>query len=213
MHAFTYSASSSRGYSRRRTPYATADGTVGNMRQLSRRARRGTLALHVCASAGWLGMTLCLLALGLTAALTDSGAVAEAAYRSMKVFGDWLLGPLALATLVSGVLLSLGTRWGLARHWWVWIKFWLTLAAASASILAFRVRIDSTVADVLAGRPVLPYELVVPPVVSLGAYTFMTVVSVLKPWGMTRRGRRRAPAPRRPPQPSAAGGRADRPGR
>ncbi|MGP3978580.1 DUF2269 domain-containing protein [Streptomyces sp. 8N114] len=166
------------------------------MRQLSRRARRGTLALHVCASAGWLGMTLCLLALGLTAALTGPGAVAEASYRSMKLFADWLLGPLALVTLVSGLLLSLGTRWGLARHRWVWIKFWLTLAAAAASVLVFRVRIDSTLADVLAGRPVLPYELVIPPIVSLGAYTFMTVISVLKPWGLTKRGRRRASAAR-----------------
>ncbi|MEW2220909.1 DUF2269 domain-containing protein [Streptomyces sp. NPDC006990] len=167
------------------------------MRQLSRRARRGTLVLHVCSSAGWLGMTLCLLALGLTAALTGSGPAAEASYRSMKVFADWLLAPLALVTLASGVLLSVGTRWGLARYWWVWIKFWLTLAATLASVLLFRTRIDSTVADVAAGRPVLPYELVIPPLVSLSAYTFMTVISVLKPWGRTRRGRRGAPVSQR----------------
>ncbi|MGY1436790.1 DUF2269 domain-containing protein [Streptomyces reniochalinae] len=168
------------------------------MRRLTRRARRGTLALHVCASAGWLGMTLCLLALGLTAALTGSPAVTEASYRSMKVYGDWLVGPLALLTLGTGVLLSLGTKWGLARHWWVWIKFWLTTAAALASVLAFRVRIDSTVADVVAGRPVLPLELVIPPAISLSAYVFMTVISVLKPWGLTARGRRhRAAAPTR----------------
>ncbi|SER53810.1 DUF2269 domain-containing protein [Streptomyces qinglanensis] len=167
------------------------------MPQLSRRARRGTLALHVCSSAGWLGMTLCLLALGLTAALTGSGPAAEASYRSMKVFADWLLAPLALLTLASGVLLSVGTRWGLARYWWVWIKFWLTLAAILASVLLFRTRIDSTVADVAAGRPILPYELVIPPLVSLGAYTFMTVISMLKPWGRTKRGRRSAPVSRR----------------
>ncbi|WP_346660091.1 DUF2269 domain-containing protein [Streptomyces sp. WMMB303] len=176
------------------------------MRQLSRRARRGTLALHVCSSAGWLGMTLCLLALGLTAALTGSGPAAEASYRSMKVFADWLLAPLALVTLASGVLLSVGTRWGLARYWWVWIKFWLTLAATLASVLLFRVRIDSTVADVAAGRPILPYELVIPPLVSLSAYTFMTVISVLKPWGPTKRGRRGAPARRRPAGPGPRAG-------
>ncbi|MFE9340707.1 DUF2269 domain-containing protein [Streptomyces sp. NPDC007063] len=176
------------------------------MRQLSRRARRGTLALHVCSSAGWLGMTLCLLALGLTAALTGSGPAAEASYRSMKVFADWLLAPLALATLASGVLLSVGTRWGLARYWWVWIKFWLTLAATLASVLLFRARIDSTVADVAAGRPILPYELVIPPLVSLSAYTFMTVISVLKPWGPTKRGRRGAPARRRSAGPGPRAG-------
>jgi hypothetical protein len=148
-------------------------------------------------------MTLCLLALGLTAALADPGsaaapgAVAEASYRSMKVFADWLLAPLAILTLLTGVVLSLGTHWGLARYWWVWVKFWLTLATTAASVLLFRATVDGTVADVAAGREILPYEMVVPPVVSLTAYTFMTVISVLKPWGRTKRGRRHAPTRRR----------------
>lgn len=152
-------------------------------------------------------MTLCLLALGLTAALTGSAAVTEGSYRSMKVFGDWLVAPLALLTLASGLLLSLGTHWGLARHRWVWVKFWLTGAAALASVLFFRVRIDQTVTDLAAGRPVLPYELVIPPAVSLSAYAFMMVVSVLKPWGLTARGRRhRSTAAARRTAPSASPG-------
>ena len=55
-------------------------------------------------------------------------------------------------------------------------------------------------ADVAAGQAVSdPASLVAPPVVSGSLYLFMTAISVLKPWGPTRRGRRmggrRVPAP------------------
>ena len=158
--------------------------------KMTRRARRGALVVHVSASAAWLGVSVCLLALGITGAVPGTAAASEASYRAMKVFGDWLIGPLALATTVTGLLLSLGTRWGLARYHWVWIKFWLTLAAGTASVLVFRTTVNETVADVVAGHPVTPSRMIVPPAVSLSAYVFMTAISVLKPWGPTRRGRR-----------------------
>ncbi|MGP3967885.1 DUF2269 domain-containing protein [Streptomyces sp. 6N223] len=161
------------------------------MTQLSRPARRGFLIAHVVASVGWLGLTLCLLVLAATGATTDSAPTAEAAYRAMKIFGDWLLAPLAVTTLVTGLVLSLGTVWGLARHRWVLVKFWITLGAAIASMLAFRTTINEAAAAVAAGDPVTdPAALVAPPIVSLSLYLFNTAISYLKPWGLTRRGRR-----------------------
>ncbi|MFD7387238.1 DUF2269 family protein [Streptomyces sp. NPDC059852] len=159
--------------------------------RLSRPARRGLLVVHVIASAGWLGLTLGLLALGTTAATTGSAAAVEASVRAMKLFADWLLLPLAVLTLVSGLVLSLGTHWGLARHRWVYTKFWLTLATTAATALVLRPAVNAAVAEVAAGGP-LPdtQDVLMGPVVSLSAYVFMTVISVLKPWGLTRRGRR-----------------------
>ncbi|MFF3323263.1 DUF2269 domain-containing protein [Streptomyces sp. NPDC002889] len=161
------------------------------MKPLKRPVRRTILVLHVTASAGWLGLTLGLLALALTANTTRSAAMAEAACRSMKVFTDWLVLPLALLTLLSGLVLSLGTIWGLARHRWVLTKFWLTLITTTASVFALRPGVNSA-ADTLASGGVLadPLDLVMGPAVSLSAYVFMTVISVLKPWGLTRHGRR-----------------------
>ncbi|MEC4015774.1 DUF2269 family protein [Streptomyces sp. H27-D2] len=163
--------------------------------QFSRPARRANLVVHVAASVGWFGLTLGLLALGITAAVTESPAAAEAAYRSMKVFGDWLIIPISLATLVSGLVLSLGTPWGLARHRWIYAKFWLTLVTAVASALALRPGINSAAAEASAeaatGHAItVAPNLVAAPSVALSAYLFMTVISVLKPWGMTKRGRR-----------------------
>ncbi|MEU4465401.1 DUF2269 domain-containing protein [Streptomyces sp. NPDC024017] len=160
--------------------------------RLGRPARRAVLVVHVIVSACWLGLTLGLLALGITAATTGSAGTVEASVRSMELFADWLLLPVAFLTLLSGLLLSLGTVWGLARYRWVYTKFWLTLATTTATVFALRPGVNSAVTAVAAGGP-LPDagDVLFGPVVSLSAYVFMTVISVLKPWGMTHRGRRR----------------------
>ncbi|MEU1264631.1 DUF2269 family protein [Streptomyces cellulosae] len=179
-------------------------GTVDGVK-LQRPARRALLVVHVVASAGWLGLSAGLLALGLAANTTGSAATLEAAVRSMQLFADWLLLPIALLTLVSGLVLALGTPWGLARHRWVWTKFWLTLATTTATAFALRPGVNEAVAAVSAGLALPDGEdVLMGPVVSLSAYVFMTVISVLKPWGLTRRGRRLREAARkgRPAEPA-----------
>ncbi|MGP4109699.1 DUF2269 domain-containing protein [Streptomyces sp. 4N509B] len=156
---------------------------------LPRPARRAVLITHVTVSVSWLGLSLSLLLLAVTGATADTPEVAASAYRAMKLFGDWLLVPLALTTLATGLVLALGTPWGLAHHRWVYTKFWLTLIAATASTFAFRAGINEAAAEVDAGGTVTDTSgLLFPPSVSLALYLFMTVISYLKPWGLTRRG-------------------------
>ncbi|MGW2560604.1 DUF2269 domain-containing protein [Streptomyces sp. NPDC001514] len=161
------------------------------MKPLKRPVRRATLVVHVSASAGWLGLSLGLLGLSVAAVASGSPAVAEASYRSMAVFANWLMIPVALLTLGSGLLLSLGTPWGLARYRWVWTKFWLTLITTALTAFSLRPGVNTAAKEAAAGIPVTdPSGLLAAPIVSLSAYLFMTAISVLKPWGMTRRGRR-----------------------
>ncbi|MFJ2646013.1 DUF2269 domain-containing protein [Streptomyces sp. NPDC087420] len=154
------------------------------MKPLERPTRRALLVAHVATSVSWLGLTLGLLTLGITASTTGDPDTTQAAYRAMKTLVDWLIIPIAVAALLSGVILSLGTPWGLARHRWIWIKFWLTLATLGATTFALRPTIN---AAVTAGVP--DVSLVAAPCVASSAYLFMTALSVLKPWGLTRRGR------------------------
>ncbi len=164
--------------------------TVDRMQQLNRPARRALLVLHVAVSVSWLGVTLGLLALGITGWTTDSPEMTAVAYRAMKVFGDWLVLPLALSALGTGLVLSLGTPWGLARHRWVYLKFWLTLVALLLSVFSLRPGIDHLAAGATTGTPAPDLALVVAPAVASTLYFFLTAISVLKPWGLTRRGRR-----------------------
>ncbi|WP_262006172.1 DUF2269 domain-containing protein [Streptomyces sp. FIT100] len=161
------------------------------MKPLKRPARRAILVVHVSASASWLGLSLGLLGLSVAAIASDSQAAAEASYRSMAVFANWLMVPIALLTLVSGVVLSLGTPWGLARYHWVWTKFWLTLVTTGLTVFSLRPGVNTAAEEAAAGIAVTDASgLLAAPIVSLSAYLFMTAISVLKPWGMTRRGKR-----------------------
>lgn len=179
-----YAEASTADYSPGRTPRPPNHCTVFHVKPLTRPVRRGVLLIHVAVSVSWLGLTIGLLALGITAYTSDTAAMTEAAYHSMKVFGDWLVIPIALLTLLSGLVLSLGTHWGLARHHWVWIKFWGTLITLTASTFALRPTINHAAASGVAD-----VSLIAAPSVASTAYFLMTALSVLKPWGLTQRGR------------------------
>jgi hypothetical protein len=138
--------------------------------------RRLTLTVHVMVSVGWLGLTLALLTLG----VEGRAARDRAAYGAMRVLADVLIVPVALVALVTGVLLGVGTRWGLIRHWWVAAKLVLTLAAA-ASIFALRPLTHEAAAN--GGAGMTGISAIVAPSVALTVYGTATVLSVYKPWG------------------------------
>jgi hypothetical protein len=93
--------------------------------------------------------------------------------------------PLALGSLVTGVVLSLGTKWGLVKHRWVLVKFVLTVIAVVATTFSLRAGLHEAADGVVgaAGGDVFAAACV-----SLAFYVFNTVLSVFKPWGRTRWG-------------------------
>lgn len=77
--------------------------------RLSPTARKSAVVVHIVSSVSWLGLMLCLLTLGATGLLTDSAETLRSAYRMMPVLGDALVFPLSLLSLLTGLLLALGT--------------------------------------------------------------------------------------------------------
>lgn len=170
--------------------------TPGRFPSLSRPVRRLCLVVHVVVSVSWLGVSLCMLTMSLMGATSDVTATDEVAYRAMKTFGDWLLVPVALLAPTTGLILALGTHWGVARHRWVYTKFWMTLTLAALSLFAFRSDLHHA-ADLLSdGEPVPAEQLLYGPSVSVASFAFIITVSLLKPWGRTKRGQRRLEAER-----------------
>ena len=166
--------------------------------RLPQKARKSMVVVHVVVSVSWLALMLCLLTLATTALATNNADTLRTAYRAMGMLGDVLIIPLSLLTLASGVVLALGTSWGLFRYYWVSTKFWLTLAATVASIFALTARLHDAV-DAVARHPVgsisamdlgfIRYNMVIVPAVALLLYLANVILSVFKPWG------RRAAAP------------------
>jgi uncharacterized membrane protein len=158
--------------------------------RFSPRTRKAVLLLHILSSLTWLGLDVGLLALSLTGYTSDDPATVRAVYLAMNVLGNTVLVPAALLALVTGVVLGLGTKWGLVRHRWVLVKLVITLITATLTIFLLRAGLQQAAAEVRT-VPGLPGEagggLLFAPIVSLTCYVFMTVISIFKPWGRTRR--------------------------
>jgi hypothetical protein len=97
--------------------------------------RKFALAVHLTFSVGWIGAVLAYLALGVTAVTTDEDATVRAAWTAMEVTGWYVIVPLALTSLLTGLVMALGTKWGLFRYYWVSISFVLTVFATVVLLL------------------------------------------------------------------------------
>src|ERR687896_940300 len=91
--------------------------------------RRFTFTTHVTSSVGWVGAALVFLALAAIGLSSDDETTVRGAYMVMAPAAWFVLVPLAHASLVSGIALSLGTPWGLLRYHWVVAKLAITLFA------------------------------------------------------------------------------------
>jgi hypothetical protein len=81
------------------------------------------LTAHVATAVSVLGTDFVLLVLGISSV---GGADPRTIYPAADLIATWLLAPLAILALGTGVLLGLITHWGLFRYWWVTIKLALT---------------------------------------------------------------------------------------
>ncbi len=100
--------------------------------------RKFALTVHVITSVGWIGAVIAYLALGIAAVTSPDVQTVRAVWIGMKVTGWFAIVPLAIAALLTGLVISLGTKWGLFRHWWVLISFVLTIFATVVLLLETR---------------------------------------------------------------------------
>ncbi len=102
--------------------------------RLSRGTRHTVLTVHIAASVALLGGVLGLAAIGL-AARGAAPAAAQQSYEIASMFSMAFGIPLSLISLVSGIVLGLGTQWGLLRHWWVTVKLGAIVAVMAVGAL------------------------------------------------------------------------------
>jgi len=182
--------------------------------------RKLALTIHLTSSVGWIGAVIAYLALGVAAVTSSDAQTGRAAWTAMDLTGWWVIVPLAIAALATGLVMSLGTPWGLFRHYWVLISLALTVLCTvvlvlhmpTVSAMAIRAR-SSEGADLRALGGDLFH-----PGVGLLLLLAITVLNVYKPAGLTpygwrkqreqvlQRARRPQPAGTVPPAPTAACG-------
>ena len=160
---------------------------------LSPRLRKLTLTTHVVTSVGWLGAVGAFLAVA-TAALVGDATSDRDMYPAMQLVTNVVIVPLAFAALATGIVSSLGTSWGLLRHYWVATKLVVIVVATAVLLLQLRPLAAATEAATSTPARDVGTEtasLVLHATGGLVILLFTAVLGVYKPRGMTRYGLRR----------------------
>lgn len=158
--------------------------------------RKFVLTTHVTSSVGWLGSVAAFLALAIAGVGSRDAQVVRAAYVAMHLTTWFVIVPFCLASFFTGVVESLGTPWGLFRHYWVVTKLVLTVLATVILLLHTQPidRIAAVAAQAtLSGTDLrqLRIQLIGDASAALFVLLITTTLSVYKPWGMTTYGIRK----------------------
>jgi hypothetical protein len=155
--------------------------------------RKLALTAHVTSSVGWLGAVGGFLALAVVGLASHDAQTVRASYLVMEPIGWFVLIPLALASLVTGLVQALGTKWGLFRHYWVLFKLLINLFATF--VLLMYMQTLRTLGDVAEETTDLASVRSPSPVLHSGAALLLllvaTTLAVYKPRGLTPYGRRK----------------------
>jgi hypothetical protein len=162
--------------------------------RMAPRVRKLALTAHVVSSVGWLGSIVAFLTLAIAGVTSDDAQMVRGVYLVAEPLTWFVIVPLAFASLLTGLVQSLGTTWGLFRHYWVLFKLGINVFATV--ILLLYTETVGVLADVAADPGSDLSELRGPTLVlHSGAALLLlltaTVLAVYKPRGMTRYGRRK----------------------
>jgi len=158
--------------------------------KMSPGVRRLALMVHVIASVGLLGTIAGFLALAIVGLAAKEEVIVGGVYVAMNIVTLTVIVPLTFAALLTGIIQSLGTPWGLFEHYWVIFK--LVLTAAAASILMLQLPSIGLVAELAARESLIGQEaearlsFVLHASGGLFVLLLVMILSVYKPKGRTR---------------------------
>ena len=173
----------------------TATPTAPAVRlRLGRDTRRLVLLVHLVCSLGWLGADVVLGVLAVTGFTSDDPFLVASSYTALQTFAVPVLLTLGLGSLGSGVLLGLGSRWGVVRTRWVLAKLVVNVVLVTLVPVLLQPRVAEVAALARSADPVLadqlgrgPLDLLFPAFVSGSALVVASILGIWKPWGPTRR--------------------------
>jgi hypothetical protein len=157
--------------------------------------RKSLLTAHVVFSVGWIGAVAGFLVLSIAGVRSHDPATVRGSYVAMRLIAEFIIVPFALASLLTGIVQSLGTAWGLFRYYWTMAKLALTVFATI--VLLQKIKVIGYVASAAASTALSGVDLIKPRMAlvihaggGLLVLLVITVISVFKPWGLTLYGRR-----------------------
>jgi hypothetical protein len=161
--------------------------------RLRPQTRKSMLVVHIVSAGAWIGIDVVTGVVIFTALLGDD-ATRALCYQALELFAGWPLVVTGLVCLASGVVLGLGTPYGLVRYWWVVIKLAINIAVVALVPIALRPEVLEMAEQgrrFAAGLPatLAVGDLIYPPIVSPSGLLIATILAAFEPWGLIRKSR------------------------
>lgn len=157
--------------------------------------RKFALTTHVISSVGWLGAVAVFLALAIAGLTSMDAQLVRAAYLGMELTTRFVIVPLCLASLLTGLISSLGTEWGLFRYYWILIKLLITIFSTIGLLVHLQpisylagVAVETTLTSSVHQVQI---QLVIIASAAMLALLVATTLSMYKPRGVTPYGWRK----------------------
>jgi len=151
--------------------------------------RKFVLTAHVTFAVGWLGAVTGFLTLAIAGLTSQDAQMVRSAYLAMELIARFVIVPLSFAPLLTGPVLSLGTPWDLFRHYWILVKFLITILSTIIMLVHMQPIIYlagvATEATLSSADLRLQIQMVVAASAALLALLAATTLGVYKPRGMT----------------------------
>jgi uncharacterized membrane protein len=160
--------------------------------RLGGKTRKSVLLVHIASAGVWLGIDVVMAVLVFTALFTNDDQTKALSFQALELVAVWPLLITGLVCLLTGILLGLGSRYGLVRYWWVAVKLVLNLLLTGLVLVALAPEVAAHAEQArqfVAGEPAALGigDLIFPPIVSPTALLVAMVLAVFKPWGRIRR--------------------------
>jgi hypothetical protein len=164
---------------------------------------------RACHFVGWLGSIVAFLALAITGLTSQDVQLVRSVHLAMHLTTWYVILPFSFALLLTGLVSSLGTQWGLFRHYWVVFKLLINVFANI--VLVMYVPTLDYLAEVAAGPTLSTADLQIlrdPSAVLHSSLALLlllvaTVLGLYKSRGLTPYGRRKHREQRTVSQPVA----------
>ncbi|MBL8552216.1 MAG: hypothetical protein JNJ73_19665 [Hyphomonadaceae bacterium] len=153
--------------------------------------RRVLLMAHIALSVSWIGAVGAFLALAILGQRSTDAVTVTSAYVAMNAISLFVVIPLSLCALISGMAMALLSPWGLIKHYWVLSKLTLTLLAAGMLMLHQFSAVAAAAQHVRASADALPsagrlgLQLIVDGSLAIATLLAVVAMAVFKPRGMT----------------------------
>jgi hypothetical protein len=160
--------------------------------RLGAKTRKSILLVHIASAGAWIGIDVVMAVLVFTALSTDDDRAKALSFQALELVAVGPLLATGMTCLLTGILLGLGSKYGLVRYWWVAVKLVLNLLLTGLVLVALAPEVTAHAEQArrfAAGEPASLQvgDLIFPPIVSPTALLVAMALAVFKPWGRIRR--------------------------